>query len=270
MATGGPIARSLGEARFAVALVAINLKATLALRGALLVQAAFMLLNNLTFFVVWVLFFHRFDSIGGWQLGDVGLLFGIVALGYGLSVVLTGGVDVLSQAILDGDLDEVLVQPKHPLMQQIASRSRASGWGDIGTGILFLGVLGYLWTARLPLILTAACASALVFTSAGVIAHSMAFFLGRVETLARQVHEFTLTFSLYPQPLFGGAVRVLLFTVVPAGFVSHLPVALVRSPAPWAFAAVVGGAALFVALALVVFALGLRQYESGSRFGQRA
>ena len=255
--------------RFASALVATNLKASLALRGAFALQAAFMLLNNVTFFIVWVLFFHRFESIGGWELGDVGLLFGVAAAGFGVSVVLAGGLDRLSAAILDGDLDPVLVQPKHPLLQELGSRSRASGWGDIATGAVFLAIEGALWSERLPLALGAILASAAVFTAAGVLFHSAAFWLGRVETLARQAHEFTLTFSLYPQPLFGGTVRILLFTAIPAGFVSYLPVEVVRSPDPLAFAAAIAGAAAFTLLALGVFALGLRQYESGNRFGVR-
>ena len=56
---------------FARALLATNLKATLALRGAFVMQVVFMALNNLTFFVFWWALMRRVPTIRGWQLGDV-------------------------------------------------------------------------------------------------------------------------------------------------------------------------------------------------------
>ena len=247
----------------------MSLRASFALRGAFMLQAVLMLVNNVTFFLVWVLFFNRFDSVGGWELNDVALLFGVAASGFGLSVVLFGGLERLSESIVEGDLDQVLIQPKHPLLQEIGSRSRPSGWGDMATGFLFLAVAGGLSPERLPLALLAVIASAIVLTSAGVIFHCAAFWLGRVEALSRQAHEMMLTFSLYPEPLFSGFVRIVLFTAVPAGFASYLPVDLVRSPDVRSVLALVAGASVFAALALTMFSRGLRHYQSGSRFGLR-
>jgi ABC-2 type transport system permease protein len=103
--------------------------------------------------------------------------------------------------------------------------------------------------------------------SAIVILHSAAFWMGRIEPLAAMLSDFTLTFSLYPRPLFGGPVRLLLFTVIPAGFVGWLPVESVRDPSLAAVAGTIAGTALLMTLAAAVFSLGLRRYESGNRFG---
>ena len=51
----------------------------------------------------------------------------------------------------------------------------------------------------------------------GIVFFSLAFWLGRVDGLARQLWDLLVTFSLYPEPLFGGALRLALFTVLPAG-----------------------------------------------------
>ena len=57
-----------------------------------------------------------------------------------------------------------------------------------------------------------------------------------------------MTFSLYPRPLFGGAISFLLYTVLPAGFVGFLPVELVRAPSLGLLLTVLGsGAALWIA-----------------------
>jgi hypothetical protein len=42
--------------------------------------------------------------------------------------------------------------------------------------------------------------------------------------------ELLITFSLYPEPLFGGMLRLVLFTFLPAGFVGYVPARLLRSP----------------------------------------
>lgn len=256
--------------RFAGALVSTNLKASFALRGAFWLQAVFMLGNNLMFFTIWWLFFDRFDDIRGWRLGDMAALYGLLALSFGLSAVFAGGTWELSRTIVEGDLDPYMTQPKSLLLHVVASRTRASGWGDIVSSFVLLGISGHVDAGTLPLVLLGALCGATVLTSTAVIVHSLAFWVGNMDTLARQFVEFTVMFSCYPRSIFAGAVRLLLFSLVPAGFVAYLPVELLRnftwSGLGWA----VGGAALYAFLAVFVFHAGLRRYESGNRFGVRA
>ena len=47
--------------------------------------------NNLVFFLIWVIFFDRFSTLGGWGRPDIALMFGIVAWPFGLAVFLAGG-----------------------------------------------------------------------------------------------------------------------------------------------------------------------------------
>ena len=128
---------------------------------------------------------------------------------------------------------------------------------------------GYGAPERLPVVLLAIVLSASVFVASGVLVHSAAFWLGRIEAVARQVGEFLITFSVYPPPLFGGGLRVLLFTLIPAGFVSYLPAQLVRDFDVGTLLFAVGGSVVYAGVAWVVFHAGLRQYASGSRFGVR-
>jgi ABC-2 type transport system permease protein len=257
----------LNSMRFALALASINIRATLALRGAFLLQAAFMLVNNVTFFATWVIFFDRFEQVGGWRIEDVGVVFGVVALGFGLAHVVGGGAPQLSRMILAGDLDSVLTQPKHPLVQLVAARSSAAAWGDMATGVAFLAVAGRLDSYGVPLLILATFACALSFMAVITIFHCAAFWLGRIDALAAMLSEFTLTFSLYPRTLFGGSVKVLLYSVVPAALVGWYPAEAVREPAVAPIAAMVACSSGLVMLAFVVFHFGVKRYESGSRFG---
>jgi ABC-2 type transport system permease protein len=256
--------------RFVGALVATSLRGSFALRGAFWLQAGFMFLNNLLFFVFWWLLFQQVQWIGGWRIADVMTLYGVVASGFGLGVILAGGVRDLARTIVEGGLDAVLAQPRSPLLFIAGSRSLASGWGDLASGLLFIGLGGQVSPLEAPLVVLAVLASALVFVASGVVFHSLAFWLGSAEELARQLWEFLLMFSLYPQPLFSGALKLVLFTVLPAAFVGYLPAELLRNPSTAALLAVLAGTATYCAIAAAVFSAGLRRYASGSRFAMRA
>ena len=197
--------RTLGsDLRFLGALVATNLRASLALRGAFWLQASFMALNNLAYFSVWWIFFARFDDIGGWRLPDLAALYGLVAASFGLTIVLCGGLRDLARHIVEGSLDTWLTQPRPALLQALASNSRASGWGDVASGLCFLVASGVVSPLEIPLAIAAALMAATVFVCCGLILHSLAFWLGDVDSLVRQVWEFLITFSLYPPTLFSG------------------------------------------------------------------
>jgi ABC-2 type transport system permease protein len=181
-------------------------------------------------------------------------------------VVFGGGVRELSNRVTNGELDSYLTLPKSPLLHLLASRTMPSGWGDMATGVVFLGMSGLATWRNWPLALVAITASTVVFVATGVLVHSLVFWLGRVEAVAWQAWDFLVTFSMYPRPLFSGVLKLVLFTLVPAAFVGWLPCELLRDFAWSDLALVVGSAAGWSTLAAWVFATGLRRYESGNAF----
>ena len=258
--------RAANSLAFARALVATNLKATLALRGAFVVQVVFMALNNFTFFVFWWALMRHVPSIRGWRLGDIALLYGIVAVAFGLAVSLAGGVRHLGRFIEEGDLDTLLTQPRSVLVYALGLRSQPSGVGDVLSGMMFIVWSGEVSWSTLPLLMAAIVAGSLIFVACGIVFFSLAFWLGKVETVSRQLWELLITFSLYPEPLFGGALRLALFTLLPAGFVGYIPTRVVQTPSVQDVVLLVGGAVAYLGLAVMVFERGLRRYASGSRF----
>lgn len=252
---------------FAAALLTTNLKAATALRGAFVVQVVFMMVNNLTFFVFWWALMRRVPVLRGWQLADIQVLFGIVAAGFGLTVTLAGGVRHLSRMIDDGELDTLLAQPKPVLLHALGLRLQPSGFGDLLSGLAFIAWSGQVSWRAAPLVLLAIVASATVVLACGVVFHSLTFWLGNVDTAARQLWELLITFALYPEPLFGGALRLVLFTVLPAGFVGYVPARLAHRPTAALVAFTVSAALAYLLVAAAVFERGVKRYASGSRFG---
>ena len=255
--------------RFLGLLLHTNLRASLALRGAFMLQAGLMALNNLVYFSVWLIFFDRFHDLAGFGLKDMELTYGVVACGFGLAVACAGGLRELSRMVVEGALDSYLAQPKPVLLQVLCSRTLASGWGDLATGLVMVGVSRQVSLGHVPYLLLAIALSTTVFVAAGVIFHSTAFWLGPMDSLPRMLWDFLLTFSIYPEPIFGGRVRVLLYTLMPAAFTGFLPARLVRRPSLPNLGLAVGGATAVVCFAWFMFERGLRRYESGNQIGAR-
>lgn len=254
---------------FASQLVSRQLEASFALRGAFWLSVVLMFVNDLIFFSTWWILMARFGHVGGWRLDDMMCLYGISAASYGLCVVVTGGIHDLSRRIDEGDLDAFLTQPKSVLVQALASRTQPSGWGDISVALGLFALSGKVHLETVPALLIGVLCGFVTFVACGIAAHSLAFWFGRTQTLSRALWEFTLMFSMYPPALFGSGIRFVLFTLLPAGLVSYLPVELLRHPSWGALGAALGGSLAYAAFAVWLFEQGLRRYASGNRFTLR-
>jgi len=252
--------------RFLGALLLTNLKASVALRGAFWARAILMALNNVIMLTLWLLFFRRYGTVRGWGAADTVAIYATCGIAYGLAVILGHGVNDLARRIHEGGLDAFLTQPKDVLLQCVASRSEPSGWGDLGSGVVLLAIAGHLTPTGIPVCLVSAISGATIFLASAVLFHSIAFWLGDTTTVSRQAWHFVILFSLYPSTIFGGWLKLLLFTALPAGFIGYLPVDLLHRFSWATLFAVAGAAVAYAFIAVTVFRHGLRRYQSGSRF----
>jgi ABC-2 type transport system permease protein len=259
-----------GSAAYLAALVGTNLKASLAHRGAFWLQAVLMALNDVLFFCIWWLFFDQIPSVRGWTLVDVYTLYGFVAFAFGIFAVLAAGSRDLAQRVMEGELDALLPQPRALLPRIALSRSSASGWGDVVFGLVLLALGSQLEPARLPALLLLAVASGLTLAMTSVLVNSLVFWLGEMDGLPRQLLEFTIVFSTYPGALFTGVLRVVLFTLIPAGIIGYLPAEFLRAPSLGGLAWALGATIAYALVVIWVFGRGLRRYESGSRLSLNA
>jgi ABC-2 type transport system permease protein len=212
-----------------------------------------------------MIYFARFRDLAGWQQQDVALLYGMAAWAFGLSVALAGGFRDMGRAIADGGLDVHLGRPRHPLPSLLLSRSIPSGFGDIASAPVMWLFLGGRSIADLPLLIALASAGAVVMLATFVMGQCLVFWWPRAVRLGEELVNVVLMISVYPQHVFGAGMRIVLFTVLPVGFISQLPVEAIRE-ADWAkAAAVLAAACIYGFLAVFVFEQGLRRYASGNR-----
>jgi len=261
-----PLTRSTAYLRFMRALLATNLKASVAKRGQFWLQVGFMIINNVIWFTFWWSLMDHVQELRGWGLRDVMLLFGIAACGFGAMQAFAGGVRHLSRLIDNGELDPLLVQPKATWLYAVGARSQPSGFGDMVSGSYFLYLSGYVRWDNALLACLCIASSACVFLAVGLVTYSLAFWLPRTESLSRQAQDFVLLFSSYPESLFTGVMRILLFTVLPAGFITYVPVHVLRDASLSEVPLAIAAAGAFLTTGIWIFGRGLRRYASGSRF----
>jgi ABC-2 type transport system permease protein len=257
--------RLKAELNFLRALTAVNLSSAMEYRTSFLTQILFMFINNGIYFVFWLIFFNQFGEVRGYDIGDIYLLFAIVAFGYGIGHLFAGNTGKhLAYVIAQGRLDYYLVLPRNLLLHVIFSRMQVSAVGDIS-----FGLMAFLFAARLQFLdwlyfLVAGVAAGLVFVGFAVIAGSLAFYMGNAQYASQQMANAIVTFALYPNTLFTGVARFLLYTAIPAFFVGALPVEIVKGHDSLLLLGLWGFVIVIWVLAVLIFYGGLRRYESGS------
>ena len=140
----------------------------------------------------------------------------------------------------------------------------AVGMGDITYGFFSYALSGqFSWDGLLRFIV-ASILGAIVFTAFLVSVQSLAFWMGRISNFSGFVFNAVITFGIYPITLFDNYAKLILFTVIPAAFNGAVPAAFIVSFSWRHLLELLAGAMIFLILALTVFRVGLKRYESGS------
>jgi ABC-2 type transport system permease protein len=231
--------------------------------GALVAQMFVMMINDFVWVVFWVLFFDRVGTLGGWDRDSILLLQAVLTTAGGLSLGLFANARRIGSMAVDGDLDAVLALPVMPLPFVLLRRIEPVNLGDLAFGVGLFFIACDPTPARTLAFALVVLASTMLLTGFLVLTGALAFFLGRSESGELGFHSMLLL-GAYPVDLFAGAIRVLLFTVVPAAFVSAVPAALIDEFDAGRAIALTVAAVTFALAAATTFTLGLRRYTSGS------
>lgn len=247
----------------------LNLNAQLEYRGAFLSQVFAMFINDMVWVAFWALFFTRFPVLRGWTIQDVITVWAMAAAGFGLAGAVAGNALPLASLIAQGQLDVWMLYPRALLPHLLLGRMSAPALGDA-----LFGYVVYILFVRpdLPhflLFVGLTFSVALLFTGFSVFTGSLSFFIGNASALAEQWRFAMITFSTYPAILFDGAVKILLYSLIPAAFVTYLPIEALRSLSLSHAALALLGALAVLAAGVLLFYTGLRRYESGNLMEMR-
>lgn len=257
------------ECRVLIYQIGLTMRRMNAQRGFIAANALGMVANNLLFFITWLILFQLVDNLRGWHLSDVAMMYGIGATAYGLAGSIFGGWRNLADDIFSGRFDTFLARPASPLTLSITSHLQPSSLGDALSGPVFWLVFCHVTLAQFLLLCVMSFVGSLIVVAFGVVVYSSAFWF-RDGRHAGEIIMYWLI-SFMTTPLHGMPVwaKVIFFTIIPAGFVSYLPVEMIRDPSLDKLVYMVLGAVGSLLVARTVFYAGLRQYKgvSGVRTG---
>lgn len=247
----------------------LNIKKEWKYKSSFFMQIIMMILNDLFFIIQWYIIFKLVDNIGGYGFNETMLLWGISAGGFGISHAFFGGAWNIKDIVYEGKLDVYLTQPKNALINVCCSSTDVSAIGDILYSFIVLAIIGAPWWwyfMMIPVIIMAG----LVYVSVYVTFCSLCFYIKRGDSVAKSVESQMNKVANYPPAIFNFAVKVILFTVIPAFFYTFIPAQyFFLTFNIWWVLGAIGVTALWIVLAFVCFHVGLKRYNSGNLMGGR-
>jgi len=230
------------------------------------------LVAGLDLAVILVLF-TQVDSIAGWSVTEVALLYGLAGTGFGLADLFVSEVELASRHIKAGTFDLFLLRPVGALLQLCATEFAPRRIGRLVQPVIVIvivfGRIDVSWTpAKVALIPITVLSGTLIFGAIWVITSSISFWTVDTQEVANSFTYGGQTLAHYPIDVFGTWLRRFVTFVLPIAFVSYFPaVYLLDKPTPFGLPSWVAllspvVAALLVLVARTVWQFAIRHYRS--------
>lgn len=243
----------------------LNLSSALEYRSSFLIQTLGMALNNSAFiFFWWVAFGQLGQEIAGYSFQDVMFIWAGTSAAFGFSDIVFGNTRSLSRLIITGELDTFLLQPCNTLVNVIFAKTNLSAYGDLLYGFILMGLMhgtnGVAWGWFLVVMVV----GGLLMCAVTLSAHVLTFYFGDASLIGSMVSEFLVNFSIYPETIYGPVMRAIMYSIIPAGFIVHVPMRLTHGFRLDLVVLLAAASALYCSFAAWFFYRGLRRYESGN------
>ncbi len=221
------------------------------------------------------LILQRFEGIGGWSLGEVALLYGLIEAAFGVMDMLFSGFDppIFGQQVRRGQLDQLLLRPVSLTVQVLGSRLEVRRLGRIVQGCVIFGaglaLTPIRWTVvKLLLLPCVFVGQVLFFGGLFIVGSTITFWtVESIEAMNILTYGGKELIS-YPMHIYRDWLRRVFTLVIPAIFLNYYPVMyLLDRPDPFhlppavAFLAPLVGVGTLAA-ALAFWRFGLKHYTS--------
>lgn len=251
-------------ARFIKMSVIKNMKAAIEYRKSFIIQTVFMFINNFFFLIFWgIVFDVSGENINGITMNDILYLWSLPTLAYGIAFFFFGGTQKLGDYIVNGGIDILLLQPKNVIINALLSSSDFSAFGDILYGLL-IGLFAVQFDLlKFLLLIILACIAALFFICTNIILRVISVWVGDTTNI-EHIYTYTLllTFSTYPENIFAGIIKFLMYTVIPAGYIAFMPIKIVSVYDFSLLLILIPIAITYILLTSLICQKALKKYES--------
>jgi ABC-2 type transport system permease protein len=222
-------------------------------------------------FILLAAILHRFDEVKGWNLYEVGLLYGISSVAITLYRVFGVEIHNFEKYMVEGEFDSLLIRPVSPLSLLLTKNLDLSRIGGTVQGILILviSIIGlnlnsfdaFLLLVYLPISIIS---GVVICFSLGLLTATIAFWTQRIKDF--QVFTLYAPFNAanYPMNIYPGWLKIIFFTVIPVGFMNYTPILFLlhKGGTAWNLLLPPLVAVIFAGLTLRFWQFGIRHYHS--------
>lgn len=256
-------------------LISIQLRSQLQYRASFLFDILATALTTFLWFISLALIFQKFENLGGWTLGEVAFLYGLVEMAFGTMDMIFSGFDpsYFGERVRLGTFDQILLRPANLTVQVLGSQFLIRRVGRILQGgaifVIALSLLQVDWSLAkliyLPIVFVGLVA---FFGGLFIIGSTITFWtIQPIEIMNIFTYGGSEMMS-YPMHIYERWMRQFFTYFVPAIFLNFLPALyFLDKPDPLGLpgfapflSPLVGFGTLFVALQLWKF--GVRNYQS--------
>jgi ABC-2 type transport system permease protein len=171
---------------------------------------------------------QRFQTLGGWRLGEIILLYALAILAWGVCVSVFFGLTSFEDMIRNGTFDRALLRPMNPLLHVLANQSPLSGIGQFVFSILAFCFAIYqagvpLTPLKLVYLLLTTIGGGLIIGATLIGVATITFW-----TVRSYVFYWSLVYPArqlinYPVSIYNRALQVFLTVAVPFAFINYFP-----------------------------------------------
>ena len=264
----------MNDARLYLRYLSISVQSQLQYRVSfILMSVGHFFVTATEIFAIWVLF-ARFKNLGGWQLEEVALFYGIINVAFAIAESVGRGFDDFPNLVRTGEFDRMLARPRSTVLQVAAREIHLMRIGRLSQGLLVLfwasGALQVDWTmAKGALMGFAIFGGMCLFIGLFVLQATMAFWTVESLELMNMVTYGGTEAAQYPIPIYRPWFQKLFIFVIPLACVTYYPALAIleredgmsqTDPIFHWIAPAVG--VLFLAVSLRIWEFGVRHYRS--------
>lgn len=171
---------------------------------------------------------QRFQTIDGWRLEEIVLLYALAILAWGFAVSFFFSLSGFEDQIRQGTFDRALLRPINPLLTVLGSQSPVAGLGQFVFAIAaFLFAIKkaqvQLTVGKLAYLLLTALGGGLILGAALICVAAIAFWTTRTYTFYWSLVFPARQLINYPVSIFHRGLQFVLTFVVPFAFINYFP-----------------------------------------------
>ncbi len=236
-------------------------------RAAFWMGAGAMTTNNVAWIIIWAFFFDEVGTVRGWDGDRIRLLLAVLATAAGLVLGFFNNVRRLAEMADTGEIDAALALPIPTLPYLACRRVKPGGIGDFVFGPVLFLLAANPTPVRTATYVVGSLSGAAVLIGFLTAVGSVGLRY-RNDVVSEQGFQAILLFAFYPVDIFGPWARFFMYIIVPAGFVSAVPVRLVDEFSPGLLALQLGVAVALLAVGVLTFNWAMHHYTSGAAWTQ--